>query len=85
MTKKVTVYSTATCAYCHMLKRYLDDNKIKYQEKRVDVDRAAAQEMIAKSGQMGVPFTVIKDDKGQEQTILGFDVIRLNSILTHAT
>lgn len=85
MTKKVTVYSTATCAYCHMLKKYLEDNKIDYTEKRVDEDYQAAQEMVAKSGQLGVPFTVIKDEKGYEQSILGFDVVRINSILTHST
>jgi len=85
MSKKVTVYSTATCAYCHMLKKYLTDNKIDFIEKHVDKDFKSAQEMVAKSGQMGVPFTVVSDDKGQEQSVLGFDVVRLNSILTHAT
>jgi glutaredoxin len=81
MTKKVTLYSTETCGYCHMLKKYLDDSKIKYIEKRVDTDPAAAQEMITKSGQMGVPFTVINDGRGHEETVLGFDVVKINSIL----
>lgn len=81
MTKKITVYTTATCGYCHMLKDYLEANKIEFKEKRVDLDQSAAQEMIGLSGQMGVPFTIIKDEKGQKQGILGFDIASISSAL----
>ena len=81
MAKTITVYTTATCGFCHMLKKYLDENKFPYAEKRVDEDYAAAQEMITKSGQMGVPFTVISDENGLEQGILGFDTQRLQQVL----
>ena len=77
MSKTITVYTTATCGFCHMLKGYLDEHKFPYTEKRVDQDYAAAQEMMKKSGQMGVPFTVITDEKGKEKGILGFDVHQL--------
>jgi hypothetical protein len=46
----------------------------------VDQDAAAAQEMITKSGQMGVPFTVVEKDDGTETTILGYDLPRLNAL-----
>ena len=78
---KITVYSTATCGYCHMLKDWLDDNKLKFTEKRVDTDYDSAREMMLKSGQMGVPFTVIVDKDGNEQKVLGFDVQRLKTVL----
>lgn len=81
MAKTITVYTTATCGYCRMLKGYLTDNKFPFTEVRVDEDRAAAQEMVQKSGQMGVPFTVITDEKGNEQGVLGFDVPRLQQAL----
>ncbi|HPR10472.1 MAG TPA: glutaredoxin family protein [Candidatus Saccharibacteria bacterium] len=81
MAKSITVYTTATCGFCHMLKKFLDDNKFPYTEKRVDQDYTAAQEMIKKSGQMGVPFTVISDGKDSEQGILGFDVQQLQKAL----
>ena len=81
MSKSITVYTTATCGFCHMLKKYLDEHKFAYTEQRVDEDYAAAQEMIKKSGQMGVPFTVISDDSGDEQGVLGFDVQRLQQVL----
>ena len=81
MSKSITVYTTATCGYCHMLKNYLQDHKVPFTEKRVDQDYAAAQEMIKKSGQMGVPFTVINDGSGNEQGILGFDVQRIQQAI----
>ena len=81
MSKSITVYTTATCGFCHMLKKFLDENKFPYAEKRVDEDYAAAQEMIRRGGEGGVPFTVITDDEGTEQGILGFDVPRLQQVL----
>ena len=74
---KVKVYSTKTCPWCHKVKDFLNDKKVKelLQEKNVKfenidvgVDQKAANEMVEKSGQMGVPVTDI-DGK----IIVGFD------------
>jgi len=70
---KISIYSTKTCGYCHMLKRWLDDKKIKYTDYSVDVNPIAAQHMVQLSGQMGVPFSVIEKDDGSSVNILGFD------------
>jgi len=64
-----------------MIKGYLQDKKFPFVEKRVDEDQEAAREMVLKSGQMGVPFTVISDDDGNEEGILGFDQQRLQQAL----
>ena len=64
----VTVYSTPTCGYCKMAKEFLKENKIKYKEVDVSANEKAAQEMIKKSGQMGVP---VIDVNGK--LIVGFD------------
>ena len=64
----ITVYTTSTCPYCVMVKEFLDEHKIPYAEKNVQEDRKAAEEMIKKSGQMGVPVTDIDG-----QLIIGFD------------
>ena len=56
---KVKVYSTQNCPYCHMLKDFLKDKKIDFEDIDVSKDQEAAQEMINKSGQMGVPVTDI--------------------------
>lgn len=54
-TKKVTVYSTPSCPYCTYAKQYFIENNITFIDVDVSKDRTAAQEMITKSGQMGVP------------------------------
>ena len=79
---KVTIYTTTTCPYCKMEKEYLDSKGIKHEDILVDHDVQAAQEMLEKSGQMGVPFTVISKEDGSEVTILGFDKEKLNQELS---
>jgi len=59
MEKKITVYSTATCPYCAMVKNFLKDNNINFENKDVGQDHQAAREMVEKSGQMGVPVVDI--------------------------
>lgn len=81
MSKTITVYTTATCGYCKMLKKWLEDKKFPFNEVHVDDDPAAAQEMVKKSGQMGVPYTIITDDDGKEEGILGFDQNKLTTAL----
>jgi glutaredoxin-like YruB-family protein len=54
-TKKVIVYSTPTCPYCVYAKQYFTKNGIAFTDIDVSRDHTAAQEMINKSGQMGVP------------------------------
>ena len=79
-TPNITIYSTATCGYCKMLKSYLQDKGIKYEEKHADKDPKIAEELMQKSGQLGVPFTIIK--KGDEEVnVLGFDRDKINQTL----
>lgn len=78
---EITIYTTTTCPYCKLEKEYLDSKNIKYENVFVDHDTEAAQEMLEKSGQLGVPFTVIKKADGSEVTILGFDREKLNQEL----
>jgi glutaredoxin len=70
---KITIYSTKTCGYCHMLKAWLQSKNIDFTDYSVDINPVAAQQMIAISGQRGVPFSVIERDDGSTVNILGFD------------
>lgn len=79
---QVTIYTTTTCPYCKMEKEYFDARGIKYENIFVDQDSKAAEEMVKISGQMGVPFTVIVDDKGSQTNILGFDQDKINKALS---
>lgn len=76
----ITIYSTATCGYCKMLKSYLQSKSISYNEKHVDQDPVLAQELFNKSQQLGVPFTIIEKE-GRELGVLGFDKNRIDQIL----
>ena len=70
----IKIYSTSWCAYCKAEKTYLDEKGIKYEEFDVEVDQAAAEEMVKLSGQMGVPVTVIQHEEGGEPVVaVGFD------------
>ncbi len=59
-----------------MVKEFLSQKGISYREKDVTVDRAAAQEMVGRTGQMGVPVTIIDG-----QTVIGFDRPQLEKVL----
>ncbi|MFH1671513.1 MAG: glutaredoxin domain-containing protein [Candidatus Portnoybacteria bacterium] len=72
----IRVFSTDACPYCVNLKAYLDEKGFKYEDVNVTEDKEAAQEMIDKSGQMGVPVAEIGD-----QLIIGFDKTKINELL----
>lgn len=73
---KVTIYSTPTCVYCKMAKQYFNAHNVVYEDKNVAVDRVAAQAMIDKTGQMGVPVIEVGD-----QVVIGFDEATLARLL----
>lgn len=73
---QVTVYSTPTCPWCKKTKRLLEAHKVPYTDLDVASDVAARQEMVRKSGQMGVP--VIEIDG---QIITGYDEARVKELL----
>ena len=68
MAKKVKVYSTPACPYCVMVKEYLKQNKVAFEDIDISAKPEAANEMVSKSGQMGVP---VLDIDGK--IIVGFD------------
>jgi glutaredoxin 3 len=72
----VTVYSTPTCTYCQLAKQFFGENNVEYTEIDVAADNAKLQEMVEKSGQMGVPVIEIDD-----QVVVGFDEGRVKEML----
>lgn len=81
MSKKVLIYSTATCVFCRALKGYLTEKGIEFDVKMADEDESVARELYEKSGQLGVPFTIITHEDGKEEAVLGFDRQRINAAL----
>ncbi|MBT9149730.1 MAG: glutaredoxin family protein [Dehalococcoidia bacterium] len=74
--KAVRIYSTPTCPWCKKAKSFLDKNGIPYQDLNVAVDKVARDEMIKKSGQMGVPVLEIDGD-----IVIGFNQEQLKEKL----
>mgnify|MGYP005834470349 CR=1 FL=1 len=74
--KSVTVYTTPTCSWCNALKSWLRKNRISFREVDVSRDERMAQELVRKSGQMGVPQTEIDG-----QIVVGFNQARLKELL----
>ena len=74
--KAVSIYSTPTCTYCNMAKELFKTNNIPFESIDVATDPVRRQEMIEKSGQMGVPVIFVDD-----QMIIGFNKGVLTNLL----
>jgi len=72
----VIIYTTPTCVYCKMTKEFFKQNNVEFSEKNVAVDASARDDMIQKSGQMGVP---VIDVNGK--LVIGFDKLKLSELL----
>ncbi len=74
---KVKIYSTPTCTYCIILKRYLDGKNIPYEEVDITEDEEAKQRMIEKTNQMTVPVMEVDDEK----FIVGFNKEEIEKVI----
>lgn len=72
----IRVFSTPSCPYCVTLKVFLDEKGFNYEDINVAENDQAREEMIQKSGQMGVP--VIEIDG---QIVVGFDKKKISQLL----
>ncbi len=75
--KKVTVYSTPSCHFCHMAKDFFKEKGVEFEDFDVSKDLDKRKEMLEKSGQMGVPVIII-DNK---DIIVGFNKGELVKVL----
>lgn len=53
--RRVTIYTSPTCHWCRVAKRYCDEHGIEYIEVDVVRDLSGRREMVAMTGQHGVP------------------------------
>uniref|UniRef100_A0A7V2ZMJ4 NrdH-redoxin n=1 Tax=Ignavibacterium album TaxID=591197 RepID=A0A7V2ZMJ4_9BACT len=73
---KVIIFTTPTCSFCNAAKRYFRENNIKFTEVDVSRDQKAAQDMVRRTGQLGVPVILINN-----RPIVGFDRPKINAML----
>lgn len=74
--KKVQIYSTPSCSYCHMAKEFFKKNNVSYEDFDVAVNLEKRRDMVEKSGQMSVPVILIDDE-----IIVGFDKAKISKLL----
>jgi glutaredoxin-like YruB-family protein len=72
----VRIYSTPTCPFCKRAKAFFKEHNIEYEDVNVAEDEKARDEMVEKSGQMGVPVIEVED-----KIIVGFDEQKLKKKL----
>ncbi len=75
---KPVIYTTPTCQFCRMAKAFFTEKGVEYEEKDVVEDLEARQEMVQRSGQLGVPVITIG-----EHVVVGFNKDALEHILEH--
>ncbi|MDD3344931.1 MAG: glutaredoxin family protein [Candidatus Omnitrophica bacterium] len=76
MAKSVKIYSSPTCPWCVMAKQFLKDNSIAFQDVDVSSSQQAVDELMQKTGQMGVPVLEIDGD-----VIVGFNKEKIKQSL----
>ncbi len=75
-TKRVIVFSTPSCRYCTLAKRYFRERGVRFRDVDVSKDPAAARDMVKLSGQQGVPVIQIGS-----KVIVGFDRDQIDRLL----
>ena len=82
MPKNITIYTTNTCAYCGMVKKWLGAKGYKYNEVNLDLNPEKTQEALELSGQLAVPVTVVTKQDDSKEVIVGFNLAKLAPAVT---
>ena len=75
-TRKVIVFTTPTCSWCRTVKNHLKKHNIRFREIDISRDPAAARDMVRRTGQQGVPVTLVNN-----KPVVGFNQSELNRLL----
>ncbi len=81
MSKDITVYTTNTCAYCLMVKKYLDSKGYEYKVVNLDEQPEEVETVTRLSGGQTVPVTVINSQGGEPSVTVGWSPAKLAEAL----
>lgn len=82
MPKNITIYTTNTCAYCVMVKRWLKAKGHDYSEVNLDEFPEKQQEALAMSGALTVPVTVVTKADDSKEVVVGYNLAQLAPALS---
>ncbi len=80
--KDITIYTTNTCAYCVMVKRWLQAKGVGYNEVNLDENPDRQQEALEISGALTVPVTVVTNHDDSRQVVVGYNLAQLAPALS---
>jgi glutaredoxin len=82
MVKSITIFTTNTCAYCGMVKKYLDAKGHTYEVVNLDANPERQAEALAISGALTVPVTVVTKHDESKEVVIGFNLAKLAPALS---
>lgn len=77
MVKNITIFTTNTCAYCGMVKKYLGAKGHMYEEVNLDQHPHRQAEAMKISGALTVPVTIVTKHDDSQEVIVGYNLARL--------
>jgi glutaredoxin len=77
MVKNITIFTTADCAYCGMVKKWLGSKGHTYEEVNLDSCPERQAEALELSGARTVPVTVVTKHDDTREVVIGFNLAKL--------
>ncbi|HSX46678.1 MAG TPA: glutaredoxin domain-containing protein [Patescibacteria group bacterium] len=77
MVKNITIFTTNTCAYCGMVKKFLGAKGINYEEVNLDAYPERQKEAYEISGALTVPVTVVTKTDDTKEVVIGYNLAKL--------
>ena len=77
MVKNITIFTTNTCAYCGMVKKFLDMKQRTYEVVNLDDHPERQAEALALSGALTVPITVVTKQDDSREVVIGYNLAKL--------
>ena len=77
MPKNITIFTTNTCAYCGMVKKYLTSKGMNYEEVNLDEKPDRQKEAFELSGSLTVPVTVVTKQDDSREVVVGYNLQKL--------
>ncbi len=78
---QVILYSRPGCGACDRARAYLKQRGVRYVEKNIQADAAAAAELKAKAAKKGFPISGVPVIDVNGEIVIGFDVRKLETLL----
>ncbi len=75
--KNITIFTTNTCAYCVMVKKWLTAKGLSYEEVNLDQNPERQKEAFEASGQMAVPVTIVTKEDDSKEVVVGYNLAKL--------